>query len=206
MGMDDLILSTMKTIDIREIEDMYTNVEKKFVIVLGTKFQEKWLGVNCGPKLLKTYINWCRTGGNIPVEFFQTANKQFQERYVRILLSTEEFPLLHVQDQFLLLKSNLQLTEILTYIRSNNFATVEEELDHVFGDMDKKNWRQFSEEVSPKRLSDMPHEMPFDTNTREKYINLMSQCQLKIITNQNVFSLMAAILLFSPEGINLVQR
>ena len=200
------VVGTEGSINIIEIENTYTQEEEKIVVALSTKFKEKWLCVNLGEALVKTYINWHRTRGNLPSELFQSASRLFQERFIRMLLSTGEFPLLHIQDQFHLLKYNLQLTEILTYILSNNFTTVEEEVDKVFGENDKKFWKQFKERMHVKLLSNKPHQLLFDTHTMRRSIMLMGQCQLEIITNQTVFSLMVAVLLLSSQGITLVQR
>ena len=137
-GMHDLIQFTVDNIDIKEIENMYSQVEKDFVDLLGSKFNENWSAINFGHELLRVFAKWCIRGGNIPPEFFQSSNQQLQERYIRMILCTDEFPQLHIQDQFTLLRNNLQLVEVLTYIRSFNFDTGEEELDNVFGDLDKK--------------------------------------------------------------------
>ena len=123
-----------------------------------------------------------------------------------MILCTDEFPQLHIQDQFTLLRNNLQLVEVLTYIRSYNFDTADEELDNVFGDLDKKIWSEVRHQVPARRLSDMPQDMPFNINNRIKFISLMNKCQSKIITDQNVFSIITAILLFSSDGTNLCDR
>ena len=66
----------------------------------------------------QAYVDFCRFGTTLSKEFFQSANRQLQERYIRMALCTEEFPLISSRDQLALLKSNLGLTELLTYIRS----------------------------------------------------------------------------------------
>ena len=123
-----------------------------------------------------------------------------------MILCTDEFPQLHIQDQFTLLRNNLQLVEVLTYIRSFNFDTAEEELDNVFGDLDKKIWCEVRNQVPARRLSEMPQDMPFLENNRIKFITLMNKCKSKIITDQNIFSIITAILLFSSEGTNFIDR
>ena len=205
-GMHDLIQFTVDSIDIKEIENMYSQVEKDFVDLLGSKFKEKWSGINFGHELLGVFANWCIRGGNIPPEFFQSSNQQLQERYIRMILCTDEFPQLHIQDQFTLLRNNLQLVEVLTYIRSYNFDTADEELDNVFGDLDKKIWSEVRHQVPARRMSDMSQGMPFQENNRIKFITLMNKCQSKIITDQNIFSIITAILLFSSDGINFIDR
>ena len=123
-----------------------------------------------------------------------------------MILCTDEFPQLHIQDQFTLLRNNLQLVEVLTYIRSFNFDTAEEELDNVFGDLDKKIWSDVRNQVPARRLSEMPQDMPFLENNRIKFITLMNKCKSKIITDQNIFSIITAILLFSSEGVKFIDR
>ena len=123
-----------------------------------------------------------------------------------MILCTDEFPQLHIQDQFTLLRNNLQLVEVLTYIRSCNFDTADEELDNLFGDMDKKIWSDVRHQVPARRLSNMVQDMPININDKIKFITLMNKCQSKIITDQNIFSIITAILLFSSEGVNFIDR
>ena len=123
-----------------------------------------------------------------------------------MILCTDEFPQLHIQDQFNLLRNNLQLVEVLTYIRSYNFDTADEELDNVFGDLDKKIWSEVRHQVPARRMSDMSQDMPFQENNRIKFITLMNKFQSKIITDQNIFSIISAILLFSSDGTNFIDR
>ena len=86
----------------------------------------------------------------------------------RMMCTTEEFGSLVSTDIFFLLKNNLKLTVILTYVRSFCFATTEEELSHVFGSTDQLIWRKVENTVTIKRMSDMALSMPFDTQSRKK--------------------------------------
>ena len=123
-----------------------------------------------------------------------------------MILCTDEFPQLHIQDQFTLLRNNLPLVEVLTYIRSYNFDSADEELDNVFGDKDKEMWSKVGYQVPARRLSDMLQDMPFNEDNRIRFNTLMNKCQSKIITDQNIFSLISAALLFSFHGFNYIDR
>ena len=60
---DKMLLNTLNSIDIKQIENMYTIEEKSYIQFMGKKFRDKWCEVNIGPDVMQDYIAWCKKQG-----------------------------------------------------------------------------------------------------------------------------------------------
>jgi len=198
------MLETVMTINIAEFEHFYSVEENNYLTRFCNRGREKWLKVNFGTNQLQEFVNWCQFGGDLTAEFFKAANRQLNERYIRIMESTEEFPVMQAKDQLSLLRANIGLTQMLTYVRSINTATADEEMTNVFGESDLLIWEKIKDKVPVRRTTDMFMAIPMPKRDLQRFMLLVSQCKVPLLTDQRVFSLLVPLLVFTTNQPNLV--
>jgi len=200
------MLETVMTINIAEFEHFYSMEEKNYLTRFCDRGREKWLKVNFGTKQLQEFVNWCQFGGNLTAEFYKAANRQLNERYIRIMESTEEFPVMQGRDKLNLLRTNIGLTQMLTYVRSINTASADEEMTNVFGEADLLIWNKIKDKIPVRRTSDMFAAIPMPKKDLERFMFLVSQCRVPLIADQRVFSLLVPLLVYTTNQPNLVLK
>jgi len=203
---DAMLLKTLNTIDIKEIENMYTIEERSYVQFMGQKFRDKWCEVNIGPDVMREYISWCRKEGPLSQEMFQVVSRATSERFTRMVETTDEFQHLNIHDKFSLLKNNLKFASTVTMIRKLSFLNPQEDFFDSWGNEDRKMWHESGMNLHSQSMSNILKEMPFDVLLKQQFISLLSQCKLPILADQHVFSLMVTIVIFSTGDIQLIER
>jgi len=202
------MLETVMTINIAEFEHFYSMEENNYLTRFCNRGREKWLKVNFGTKQLQEFVNWCQFGGDLTAEFFKAANRQLNERYIRMMESTEEFPVMQANDKLNLLRTNIGLTQMLTYVRSINTLTADEEMTNVFGEADLLIWEKIKDKIPVRRTTDMFMAIPMPEKDLKRFMFLVSQCKVPLIADQRVFSLMVPLLVYttSQPGLLLKKR
>ena len=203
---DKMLLQTLNSIDIKQLENMYTIEEKSYIQFMGKKFQEKWCQVNIGPEVMSSYIAWCKNQGPLSQEMFAVVSRATSERFSRMVESTEEFQDLNIHDKFSLLKSNLKYCDTLTMIRKLSFLNPKDDYFNSWGTEDKVMWDESGMTLQPDTMTNILKEMPFPLNLKQQFISLLVECKLPILSDQHVFSMVVAILIFSSTDIQLVER
>ena len=201
---DKMLLKTLNTIDIKEIENMYTIEERSYIQFMGQKFRDKWCEVNIGPDVMRDYIAWCRKDGPLSQEMFQVVSRATRERFTRMVETTDEFQHLNIHDKFFLLKNNLKFASTVTMIRKLSFLNPQDDFFDSWGSEDRIMWDESG--MNLQSMSNILKEMPFDVVLKQQFISLLSQCKLPILADQHVFSLMVAIVIFSSGDIQLIER
>ena len=203
---DAMLLKTLNSIDIKEIENMYTIEEQSYIQFMGQKFRAKWCEVNIGPDVMQDYILWCKKQRPLSQDMFQVVSRATRERFTRMVETTDEFQHLSIHDKFFLLKSNLKYADTVTMIRKLSFLNPEDDFFDSWGSKDKVIWDDSGLKLHSQTMSNILKEMPFDLRLKQQFISLLSQCQLPILADQQVFSLLVAIVIFSSGDIQLVER
>ena len=111
---DTMLLKTLNTIDIKEIENMYTIEEQSYIQFIGKKFRDNWCEVNVGPDVMREYIAWCRKDGPLSQEMFQVVSRATRERFTRMVENTDEFQHLNIHEKLFLFKNNLKFASTVT--------------------------------------------------------------------------------------------
>ena len=75
-----------------------------------------------------------------------------------------------------------------------------------WGSEDEILWNKSGMNLHSESMCNILEEMPFDLVLKHQFVSLLSQCQLPILADQHVFSLMVAIVIFSSGDIMLVDR
>ena len=52
--------------------------DEDYIETVNNTFEKAWHEINLGPEIMKEYIKYCQTGGNIPCFFFRRLNKQLR--------------------------------------------------------------------------------------------------------------------------------
>ena len=200
-GNDNLMLETLSTIDIKQLENMYTMEEKTYIQFIGKMFLDKWLEINIGPEAMSNYIGWCKKEKPLLHQTFQVFHMTTRERFVRMAETTEEFTHLHCQDKFSLLKYNLNYAGTLALLRKLSFSNGSD-----FGTEDWILWDESGLNLHAENIGNILDEMPFDTRMKQRFVSLLKELQLPIMADQHVFSLMVAIFIFSSRDVFLIDR
>eukprot|EP00092_Neocalanus_flemingeri_P001388 GFUD01001481.1.p1 GENE.GFUD01001481.1~~GFUD01001481.1.p1 ORF type:complete len:593 (+),score=137.30 GFUD01001481.1:201-1979(+) len=203
---DTMLLKTLNSIDIKEIENMYTIEEKCYIQFMGQKFREKWCEVNIGPDVMSDYILWCKKQRPLSQEMFQVVSRATRERFTRMVETTDEFQHLNIHDKFFLLKSNLKYADTVTMIRKLSFLNPQDDYFDSWGSEDKVIWDESGMKLGADTMSNIFKEMPFDLRLKQQFVALLSQCKLPILADKHVFSLLVAIVIFSSGEIQLIER
>ena len=66
------------SLDIKEIENMYTVEEGKYFENLRTSFYQKWNMIPLGEEMMSLIIKFCRQRYQLPSRFFQLFENQFK--------------------------------------------------------------------------------------------------------------------------------
>jgi len=203
---DKMLLKTLNSIDIKEIENMYTMEEQSYIQFMGQKFRDKWCEVNIGPEVMRDYIAWCKKQGPLSQEMFAVVSRATSERFTRMVETTDEFQDLNIHDKFCLLKSNLKYADTVTMIRKLSFLNPKDDYFDSWGAEDRVMWTESGMDLHAQSMSNILKEMPFDLKLKQQFISLLSQCKLPILADQHVFSLLVAIVIFSSADIQLIER
>ena len=205
---DKMLLNTMNSIDIKEIENMYTVEEQSYIMFMGHKFCKKWSEVNIGPKVMLDYIAFCKKQGPLKKEMFRMVKKATKERFTRMVETTDEFQYLNTHDKFFLLKNNLEYADIVDIIRKLSFhqAFPEDDPFDSWGSDDRVMLDKLGLKLHQESMTEVLQKMPFDERLKQEFISLLSQCQLPILADPHVLSLMVVIVIFSVGEIQLMER
>ena len=203
---DKMLLNTLNSIDIKQIENMYTIEEKSYIQFMGKKFRDKWCEVNIGPDVMQDYIAWCKKQGPLSQEMFAVVSRATCERFTRMVETTEEFQDLNIHDKFYLLKSNLKYADTVTMIRKLSFLNPKDDYFNSWGAEDRIIWNDSGMNLHPESMSNILSEMPFDVKLKQQFISLRIECKLPILSDQHVFSLLVAIVIFSSGDMKLMER
>jgi len=203
---DTMLLNILSSIDIKEIEAMYTNEEQCYIQFMGKKFRDKWCEVNIGPKMMSEYILWCKKQKPLSVEVFHGVSRASREKFMRIMESTDDFQHLNTHDKFFLFKSNMEHAHTVTMIRKLSFLNPQDEFIDSWGSEDRVIWDEAGMNLKAESIIDILQQMPFDLGLKQHFISLLSQCKLPILADQHVFSLLVSIVIFSSGDIQLVER
>ena len=203
---DKMLLRTLNSIDIKQIENMYTIEEKSYIQFMGKKFRDKWCEVNIGPDVMQDYIAWCKKQGPLSQEMFAVVSRATCERFTRMVETTEEFQDLNIHDKFYLLKSNLKYADTVTMIRKLSFLNPKDDYFNSWGAEDRIIWNDSGMNLNPESMSNILSEMPFDVKLKQQFISLLIECKLPILSDQHVFSLLVAIVIFSSGDMRLIER
>ena len=79
---DEQITENSSHEEVNAINVMSTNNFKEededYIETINNTFENAWHEINLGPEIMKEYIEYCQTGGNIPCLFFRRLNKQLR--------------------------------------------------------------------------------------------------------------------------------
>jgi len=200
---DKMLEATLDSIDQKVLENLDTIEEKNYIQFMGQKFRSKWCEVNISAELNRDYIGWCRKHGPSSQEMFSVVSRAMSERFSRMVETTNEFQDLDIHDKFLLLKSNLKYADTLTMIRKLSFLNPKDDFFSSWGAEDRLLWNESG--MNPP-LPNIQKNMPFDLKLKQQFISLLLDCKLPILSDQHVFSLLVAIVIFSSGDIQLIER
>ena len=71
-----------------------------------------------------------------------------RERCLKFLNSLEDFQRLKSEERLMLVQRNGDNAEMLAYVHVFNQPTWQEELEFLFGSVDKQNWKFYNNEVA----------------------------------------------------------
>ena len=91
-------------------------------------------------------------------------------------------------------------------IRKLSFLHPQDDFFDSWGSEDRIMWDESGMNLHSESMSNILKEMPFDVLLKQQFISLLSQCKLPILSDQHVFSLMVAIVIFSSGDIQLIER
>ena len=79
---DEQITENSSHEEVNAINVMSTNnfeeEDEDYIETINNTFEKAWHEINLGPEIMKEYIKYCWTGGNIPCLFFRRLNKQLR--------------------------------------------------------------------------------------------------------------------------------
>ena len=187
---------------------MYTTEEQCYIQFMGKRFHERWSEVNIGPEVMQDYIAWVMKQGPLKTEMFKIVKRATKERFTRMVETTDDFQYLNTHDKFFLLKNNLEYVDIVDMIRKLSFPTAFPDDDQFdsWGKEDRVMLTRLGVKLHSQKMSDVLKEMPFDPFLKQQFLSLLSQCQLSILADQHVFSILAIIVMFSVGDIQLLER
>ena len=137
---------------------------------------------------------------------FAVVSRATCERFTRMVKTTEEFQDLNIHDKFHLLKSNLEYADTVTMIRKLSFLNPKNDYFNSWGAEDRIIWDDSGMNLHPESMSNILGEMPFDVKLKQQLIFLLIECKLSILSDQHVFSLLVAIVIFSSGDMKLIER
>ena len=91
-------------------------------------------------------------------------------------------------------------------IRKLRFINHKGEYFGSWGAEDRVMWEESGMDLHAQSMSNILKEMPYDVKLKQQFISLLSQCKLPILADQQVFSLLVAIVIFSSADIQLIDR
>ena len=81
---------------------------------------------------------------------FNNVCLMLRERCLKFLNSLEDFQRLKSEERLMLVQRNGDNAEMLAYVHVFNQPTWQEELEFLFGSVDKQNWKFYNNEVAGK--------------------------------------------------------
>eukprot|EP00090_Calanus_glacialis_P010437 TRINITY_DN18821_c0_g1_i1.p1 TRINITY_DN18821_c0_g1~~TRINITY_DN18821_c0_g1_i1.p1 ORF type:complete len:256 (-),score=48.58 TRINITY_DN18821_c0_g1_i1:68-796(-) len=171
--------------------------DEDYIETINNTFEKAWHEINLGPEIMKEYIKYCQTGGNIPCLFFRRLNKQLRERILHFTCSLDLPDGISMDTAYNMFSKNLYKASMLTYLYIFNVADLDVEVDFLLGYEDKTQWNAAqTEAISAISLSTMLLNMVVSQETKEAPYKEFFSCTFPILRDRTVLILTILLTIF----------
>jgi len=195
-GIQELQLAVMNPL----VTNALIEQENNYMNILQDKFEITWNEISLGEEIVADYINFCQNINEFKFENWVVSNRQFRERFLNFFCSLDMIGDIPTKTLFNLFKTNLNTTQMLTYVFVFNAPSWVEELDFVYGSNDKKQWKARDPSIAGVPLNRMLQYIPLSEELKLDVYKYMYHSCAPIFKDRTVFILLSIIVICGNES------